>query len=102
MSVAYVVEFEVRPHQRGRFLALLAGVLEAMRHEATWRSATLHADPADPLRFLLYEVWADHEDVVNVQLGRDYRREWHAALPELLAAERRISVWQPLELASKR
>ena len=98
MSVAYLIAFQVRPDQRGRFLALLTGVLEAMRHEPNYRSATLHVDPADPLRFLLREVWADHEDVVNVQLGRDYRREWHAALPELLAAERRLSVWEPLEL----
>ena len=99
MSVAYVIEFQVRPRERGRFLALLTGVLEAMCHEENYRSATLHVDPADSLRFLLHEVWADHEDVVNVQLGRDYRREWHAALPEMLAAERRISVWEPLETA---
>ncbi|MEH6718802.1 MAG: putative quinol monooxygenase [Aurantimonas endophytica] len=100
MSVAYVIEFEVRPGERGRFLALLTGVLEAMRHEETYRGATLHVDPDDPLRFLLHEVWVDHEEVVNVQLRRDYRREWHAALPELLAVERRISVWQPIELES--
>ncbi|WP_370640101.1 hypothetical protein [Aurantimonas sp. HBX-1] len=34
---------------------------------------------------------------MTIQLGRAYRREWHAALPELLEEERRISVWQPLE-----
>lgn len=96
MSVAYVIEFRVRPGQRERFLRLLGDVLEAMRNEETYRSAMLHVDPDDPLRFLLHEVWADHADVMNVQLHRAYRREWHDALPELLDGERRISVWRPL------
>ncbi|WP_370640102.1 putative quinol monooxygenase [Aurantimonas sp. HBX-1] len=54
MSVAYVIAFQVRPGQQDRFLALLAGVLDAMRKETTYRGATLHVDPADPLHFLLH------------------------------------------------
>ncbi|WAJ26104.1 putative quinol monooxygenase [Antarcticirhabdus aurantiaca] len=96
MSVAYLIEFQVREDQRGRFLSLLADVLDAMKQEATYCSATLHEDPGDPSRFLLHEVWTDHEDVVNVQIHRPYRQDWHAALPELLEGERRIEVWQPV------
>ncbi|BCM87066.1 putative quinol monooxygenase [Methylobacterium indicum] len=97
MSIAYLVGFRLRDGQRERFLDLLTAVMDAMRHEATYRAATLHADPDDPTRFLLHEIWADHDDVVNVQLHRPYRRAWHAALPELLREERRIEVWRPVE-----
>ena len=96
MSVAYVIEFWVRPPERERFLGLLGGVLAAMRSEPTHLDHTLHVDPADPLHFLLHEVWQDHGEVVAVQLGRPYRAEWHAALPELLAKDRRVAVWQPM------
>ena len=45
---------------------------------------------------MLYETWEDHEDVLQVQLQRPYRKAWHDALPGLLAAERDIAIWQPL------
>ncbi|MEF2551922.1 putative quinol monooxygenase [Aurantimonas sp. A2-1-M11] len=96
MSVAYVIAFDVRPGRRERFLERLTGVLDAMRHEATFRSATLHEDPENPQRFLLHEVWSDHDDVVTVQMARPYRRAWHAALPDLLAADRQIGIWRPI------
>ncbi len=96
MSVTYLIEFTVKPTERERFLHLLDGVLDAMREEATFRNATLHADPADPNRFLLHETWADHQDVVDVQLARPYRQKWHQALPDLLEQPREVSVWTPL------
>ena len=96
MSVTYLIVFTVRPEQRERFLSLLNGVLDAMRHEANFVNATLHGDPADPDRFLLHETWADHQDVLDVQLKRTYRDAWHAALPDILAKPRDISVWTPL------
>ena len=96
MSVTYLIEFDVKPTERERFLRLLNGVLDAMRHEAMFVGATLHADPENDTRFLLHETWQSHEDVLSVQLARPYREEWHAALPDLLAAERKISIWQPL------
>lgn len=96
MSVAYLIEFTVRNDQRERFLRLISDVLTAMAQEANYRSAIFHEDPDDPRRFLLHEVWADHDDVVNVQIHRPYRREWHTALPEILEGERRIEVWRPV------
>ena len=96
MSVTYLIEFDVKPTERERFLSLLNGVLDAMRHEAMFVNAALHADPENHTRFLLHETWQSHEDVLTVQLARPYREEWHAALPDLLAAERKISIWQPL------
>ena len=96
MSVTYLIEFDVKPTERERFLSLLNGVLDAMPHEAMFVNAALHADPENDTRFLLHETWQSHEDVLTVQLARPYREEWHAALPDLLAAERKISIWQPL------
>jgi quinol monooxygenase YgiN len=97
MSITYVIEFDVRPTERERFLRLLTGVLDAMRIEPMFITATLNADPNDPNHFLLHETWVSHEDVLSVQIARPYRNEWHAALPDLLVGERKISVWQPLQ-----
>jgi quinol monooxygenase YgiN len=96
MSITYIIGFNVRPVQRERFLSLLNGVLDAMRHEAMFVSANFHVDPNDPCHFLLHETWVDHQDVLDVQIKRPYREQWHAALDELLEAPRDISVWQPL------
>ncbi|CDN55078.1 Bll3018 protein [Neorhizobium galegae bv. officinalis bv. officinalis str. HAMBI 1141] len=96
MPVTYVIRFDILPGQRDRFLTLLNGVLNAMRREPMFHNAMLHADPGNENRMMLYETWEDHGDVLEVQLKRRYREEWHAALPDLLASPRDISVWHPL------
>jgi quinol monooxygenase YgiN len=96
MAVTYVITFRVRTGERARFLALLEPVLDAMRHENTFRSATLNVDPADDHRFLLHESWESHEEVLSVQIRRPYRAAWHAALDSLVAAPRDIAVWTML------
>ena len=96
MPVTYLIEFHVVPDRRDRFLELLAGVLDAMRKELTFHQAILHRDPGSEHRFMLYETWESHDDVVNVQLHRPYRRAWHDALPTLLERERDITVWEPM------
>ena len=96
MPVTYVITFNVRPERREAFVSLLTGVLDAMRHEAMFHEAVLHQDPENANRFMLYETWEDHEDVLQVQLQRPYRKAWHDALPDLLTAERDIAIWQPL------
>jgi quinol monooxygenase YgiN len=98
MPIAYVVKFHVRPSQRDRFHELLAGVLDAMRDEPMFREAVLHRDPESEHRFMLYEIWESHEDVLAVQLKRSYREAWHAALPELLEQPREIAIWEPLRV----
>lgn len=96
MSVTYLIDFQVAPAERGRFLVLLNGVLDAMRAEPSFRDATLHVDPQDPNHFLLHETWADHDEVLEVQIKRPYRTDWHDALPQLLERPRGISIWTPL------
>ena len=96
MTVTYEIRFTVDPGQRHRFLDLIGSVLDAMRDEPMFHRAALHEDPEDDHRFLLIETWADHDAVVAVQLARPYRRAFHDALPEILAANREINIWRPL------
>src|ERR1700759_2972643 len=88
MAVTYVINFHIQPERRDDFLQLLQSVLDAMRSEPMFREAVLHRDPASEDRFMLYETWESHEDVLNVQLHRPYRRAWHEALPHLMARDR--------------
>ncbi|MEW5975840.1 MAG: putative quinol monooxygenase [Acidobacteriota bacterium] len=102
MPVTYVIKFDVKPDKRDTFLSLLRGVLDAMRHETKFYQAVLHSDPESEYRFMLYETWESHEDVLHVQLQRPYREAWHAALPDLLERPRDISVWKPIWAAHSR
>ncbi|MCC4591659.1 antibiotic biosynthesis monooxygenase [Xanthomonas campestris pv. cannae] len=92
----YVITFHVKLDQVDRFRMLLDPVLDAMRHEQTFVRAALHVDPERPNVFQLHETWTDREDVLDVQLHRPYRREWHAALDDLLLAPRQIAIWTVL------
>lgn len=96
MPVTYIIKFQVVPERSGEFLGLLEGVLDAMRDEPRFHEAILHKDPTCETRFMLYETWEDHEDVLNVQLQRSYRQTWHEALPQLLEEERDITIWEPI------
>lgn len=96
MSETYLIEFRVKPGQLQRFHRLLGGVLDAMRLEETFHGSALVEDADDPCHLTLIETWEDRRDVLEVQLDRPYRQEWHAALPEILEVQRRISVWRPL------
>lgn len=96
MPVTYVIRFEVIPEERDRFLNLLYGVLDAMRAEPNFHEAIFHRDPESEYRFMLYETWASHEDVLAIQLQRPYRQAWHEALSELLREPRDIMIWEPL------
>ncbi|MET0550981.1 MAG: antibiotic biosynthesis monooxygenase [Xanthomonas sp.] len=89
----YVITFHVKADQVDRFRALLDPVLDAMRHERTFVRAALHVDPERPNVFQLHETWTDRDDVLHVQLHRRYRRQWHAALDDMLSAPRHIAIW---------
>jgi autoinducer 2-degrading protein len=96
VAVTYVIRFHVDPEKIAIFSKLLNGVLDAMRSESNFRQAILHRDPVADNRFMLYETWEDHDEVVEVQLKRPYRRAWHEALPEMLIEPREMSIWHPL------
>ncbi|WP_119460981.1 putative quinol monooxygenase [Rhodospirillaceae bacterium SYSU D60014] len=93
---AVIVSLHLKPGCEEEFLRLLTPVLDAMRHEPTFINAALHQDPEDPTRFMLYETWADRDDLVDVQMKRAYRSAYEARLPDLLQEPRRPKVWRPL------
>lgn len=101
MPITYLIRFHVVPERREQFLELLNGVLDAMRSEPMFHEAILHRDPTSDYRFMLYETWESHEDVMTVQLQRPYRHAWHEALPTLLEQERDITIWEPLRVDRK-
>jgi quinol monooxygenase YgiN len=93
-EVSVLVFLDVKPELEDEFLGLLMPVLDAMRHEPTFVSAALHRSPDDPSRFMLYEIWADRDDLINVQMKRQYRSTYEARLPDLLCEPRRVEVWE--------
>lgn len=95
MPVTYLIKFDVVPEYRERFLALLDGVLDAMRDEPMFHDAVLSVDPDNENRLMLHETWEDHDDVLNVQMHRPYRQAYHDALGELLVTPRDVSIWRP-------
>lgn len=95
-DVTFVVTLALRPGCEEEFFDLLTPVLDAMRHEATFINAALHQDPEDPSRFMLYETWADLDDVVHVQMHRDYRKAYWDRLPDLLREPRQVQTWMPM------
>jgi quinol monooxygenase YgiN len=97
MPITYVIKFKVVAERREEFLERLHHVLDAMKHEPMYHAAVLHRDPESDNSFLLYETWESHQDVLEVQLHRPYRQEWHAALPHLLEAPREIGIWEPIK-----
>jgi quinol monooxygenase YgiN len=95
-DVTFLVTIALKPGAEEEFLDLLVPVLDAMRHEPTFVNAVLHRDPEDPTRFMLYETWADLDDVVEVQMHRQYRKAYWDRLPALLREPRRIETWRPM------
>ena len=96
-GVATVV-VHVRPGCEDEFLRLLHLLLDAMRHEPTFINATLHRDPDDPTRFMIYETCrpGPHRGPTPA----DYRKAYLDRLPAILCEERQITVWRPMRPTS--
>lgn len=95
-EVVLVIGLRLKPGRREEFMALLAPVLDAMRHETSFVNTVLHEDPEDPDSLMLYETWADYTDLVEVQVGRPYRRAYMERLDDLLAEPRSVAIWRRL------
>jgi quinol monooxygenase YgiN len=91
-----VVSLHLKPGREEEWLRLVTPVLDAMRHEPTFINAVLHRDPDDSTRVMLYETWADRDDLVSVQMKRSYRIAYEARLADLLREPRQAQIWQPV------
>jgi len=91
-----VVANHVKPGFEAEYLELVLPIIDAMRHETSFINNVIHRAPDDPTRFMIYETWADRDDVFNVQIKRDYRKAYEARLPKMLRAPRDMAFWEPL------
>lgn len=94
--MTYVITFDVKPGQAERFRAVIDPVLDAIRGEDGVIYTSLNRDLENENRFLLFETWSDHDDVMTVQLQRPYRAEMNAAFEDILINPQEVAVWQPL------
>ena len=93
--VTMVVTFQARPGKEAELRTLLTGLLAPTRKEAGCLNYDLHADPADPSKFLFHENWASHAHI-----------EAHARMPhiqtllkrmdELCVEALKISYWEKI------
>lgn len=93
---AVVARFDLKDGAHQEWLAIVEEVIDAMRHEPTFISTSLCADPSAPGRFMLFEVWQDRDEFFDVQANRNYRRTLMARLPDLVRSPVTFEEWNEL------
>ncbi|MYN10010.1 putative quinol monooxygenase [Pseudoduganella aquatica] len=89
--IAFVVRLSSKPEVRERFRTELFNVVNRMKDEPDFINTWVHEDANDPNTFVLYETWAcTREYFLATHLAKDYRVQYEALLPEMLAKERSI------------
>lgn len=96
--IAFVVYLQAKAGMGDLLMRHLMPVLEAMSKEDDFVSTYLHHLAGDEDMIVLYEIWdCSQADFVNIHLRRPYRSSYEAALPGLLATERKIDFLVPLK-----
>jgi quinol monooxygenase YgiN len=91
-----LVFLPLKPGARERFQRMLFEVAEHIAKEPDFVSASVYEDMDDPDTIVLYESWVgSREHLLKTQLSKTYRKEYEAALPQLLKAERRFVFLKP-------
>lgn len=89
--LSFVVYLPAKPEVRVRMRKMLFEVLDAMAREPDFVNTWVHEKIDEPNTLVLYETWAcTREYFLSHHINRPYRLAYEAALPGLLAAERRI------------
>ena len=91
-----VVTNHVQAGFEDEYLDLVMPIVDEMRHETSFINNVVHRAPDNPTRFMIYETWADRDDVFNVQIKRDYRKAYETRLPAILRTPREMAFWEPL------
>ncbi|KQV86259.1 oxidoreductase [Massilia sp. Root351] len=90
-QTAFIVRLTAKPEVRERFRAELFNVVNRMAQEPDFINTWVHEDANDRNTFVLYETWGCSRDFfLGTHLAKDYRVQYEALLPELLAKERTI------------
>jgi len=96
--LTFYVQFELKPEHVTEFKERLHYVLESMSVEDTFVDSYMHQDANDPNKFSVYERWTEPsaEAFMKNQLhAKEYRREYEARIPEMLATPRQITFLDP-------
>lgn len=89
--LTFIVHLPAKPERYAELEASVRQVLTDMSHEPDFLECTLHRSQNDPNMLVVYESWScDREYFLQHHLPRPYRAAFERALPERLAAERRI------------
>lgn len=89
--LTFIVHLPAKPEHYAELEASVRQVLADMSHEPDFLECTLHRSQDDPNTLVVYESWScDRAYFLQHHLSRPYRAEYERALPERLAAERRI------------
>jgi len=95
-TTVLLVFLPVKPEAREHFRKMLFAVGERIAKEPDFVSASVHEDMDDPDMIVLYETWiGSREHLLMAHLSKPYRKEYEAALPQMLKSERRIVFLQP-------
>ncbi|MES2071821.1 MAG: antibiotic biosynthesis monooxygenase [Pseudomonadota bacterium] len=90
-TISFIVHLPAKPEARERMHKMLFEVLDAMAKEPDFINTWVHEDLSEPDTVVLYENWAcSREYFMQHHLSKPYRQAYEAALPDLLAGERRI------------
>jgi len=96
-TIAFIVHLPGRPEHRDELEARLIQVLDAMAKEPDFVNTWAHRAAEDPDTIVIYETWACSRDhFLEHHLRKDYRQDYEAALPRLLARERTIEFLTPV------
>ncbi len=96
-TVSFIVRLPTRPEKREQMRAMLFAVLDNMAAEPDFINTWVHEDINDPDTLVLYETWAcSREYFVAHHLAAPYRKDYEAALPQLLSKERSIDFLNPI------
>lgn len=90
------IVIEIIPGYEEEFLQLVSDVIDQMRHEPNFVSTVLCRDTKNSSRFFLFEIWIDREDFYSIQLHRDYRNAYSAAIDRISRTPRQIVEWRQL------
>ncbi|MCM1991799.1 putative quinol monooxygenase [Oceanirhabdus seepicola] len=99
-SIAFTVQFTVKPDYVEKFKESLLYVLDSMAVEDTFVSCYFHTHPDDSTKFTVYEIWnepsmdAFFENQLKV---KEYRKEYEENIPEMLESDRIITVLEPVK-----
>ena len=74
--------------------ALFRYMFDIVSREPSCRLLRAQRSVSDPSHYLLYEEWDDHDEFVDVQLKRPYRREFAERMQKLKATDSKMEIFE--------